>query len=303
MSSRGPVESMREAVSAMTNPVVVGIDGSPGSLAAARWAGREAAARHLPVLLLNVWQAPVSNVQFSPDPGALRFWEETQVREAGKQLTDRHPALDVTMRQDTGTPMNVLLDAAATSEMTVLGSRGLGAISGFFQGSVGLHVLASSDQPVVVVRATDTPESPEGQEVVLGLDLDRPCDPLISFAFESAVARRASVRAMHVWDRHKMYGYAAPALDPDLARELRSEQTRLLTGILAPWRGRFPAVAVRESIIDGPVAQRLIEAGRGTDLLTLGRRRRHPPAAGRTGPVAHSVLHHAVCPVAVISHD
>ncbi|HEY3478300.1 MAG TPA: universal stress protein, partial [Streptomyces sp.] len=129
----------------MTKHVVVGIDGSPESMAAARWAGREAAVRGVGVRLLNVWQAPVGSVQFAPDPEQLRFWEEDRLRDAAKQLKERHPSLAVTMEQVSGTPMQVLLESAATSEMVVLGSHGLGGVPGFLYGSAGLHVLARSD--------------------------------------------------------------------------------------------------------------------------------------------------------------
>ncbi|MFI1256407.1 universal stress protein [Streptomyces netropsis] len=144
-----------KAVSAMTKPVVVGVDGSPESLSAAEWAGHEAVRRQLPLHLLNVWQLPVNNVQFSPDPEGQRLWEEGKLREAASRLTDRHPGLTVTLEQVTGTPAEVLLDAAAKSCMLVLGSRGLGGVAGFLYGSMGLHVLAHADRPVVLVRATD----------------------------------------------------------------------------------------------------------------------------------------------------
>ncbi|WP_329138883.1 universal stress protein [Streptomyces sp. NBC_01476] len=287
----------------MANPVLVGVDGSAESFAAARWAGEEAALRHLPVELLNVWQAPISNVQFSPAPEGLRFWEENQVREAGKELAERHQGLDITVRQVAGTPMNVLVEAAATAEMVVLGSRGLGEMYGFFQGSVGLHVAARSERPVVAVRAEGAARETGRREVVVGLDLGRPDDPPLAFAFASAAARGATVRALHVWDRHREYGYAAPPPGPQLARELRIEQVEGLAAMLAPWRARFPGVEVKETVVDGPVAQRLIEAADGTVLLVVGRRRRPAPAVIRIGPVTHAALHHAVCPVAIVPHD
>jgi nucleotide-binding universal stress UspA family protein len=286
----------------MTNPIVVGIDGSPESSGAAEWAGHEAVRRDLPVHLLNIWQSPAGNVRFSPGPEALRLWEESELREAAKRLTDRHPGLTVTTRQACGTPVSELLDAAATSEMVVLGSRGLGGISGFFQGSAGLHVVARANRPVVLVRA-EPPDSGGSGEVVLGLDLGRPCDALISFAFEEAATRGTVLRTVHVYDERKLYGYAAPALDPGLSAELRAEQVHEFAQTLGPWRGKYPAVEVRGSMIDGLAAPSVIEAAKNADLLVVGRRRRHSPAAVHIGPVTHAVLHHAVCPVAVVSHD
>lgn len=287
----------------MTKRVVVGIDGSPESMAAADWAGREAALSGAGVHLLNVWQAPVSSVQYAPDPEDLRMWEKSRLREAAEKLARSHPELTVTMEQAGGTPMRLLLEAAATSEMVVLGSYGLGGIAGFLYGPVGLHVLAHCDQPVVLVRVDTERQAATGADVVVGVDLGRPCDGLVAFAFEEAAARGAVLRVVHVWDVHRVYGYSAPALDPHLARELRGEQAQELSRFLAPWRAKFDGVAVSEDVPVGPVAQGLVEAGRGAALLAVGRRRRHAPVGVHIGPVTHAVVHHAACPVAVVPHE
>lgn len=288
----------------MRKPVLVGIDGSPESLAAARWAGREASRREMPVHLVNVWQNPVSNIQFSPGPEGPRLWQESQVRSAGKILADHHPNLAVSAGQVTGTATKVLLEAAQESEMIVLGSRGIGGITGFFLGSVGLHLLARTRGPVVFVRAVEEGNTTDAEEeVVLGIDLGQPCDSLIAFAFEEAHARGSMLRAVHVWDENKLYGYAAPGLDARLANELRAEQGHQLSLVLAPWRAKFPEVGVEERIAEGPVTQRLTREGRGKGLLVVGRRRRSTPSGIRIGPVTHGVLHHAASPVAVVSHD
>jgi nucleotide-binding universal stress UspA family protein len=287
----------------MSKPVVVGIDGSPESFSAADWAGREAMRRGLPVHLLNVWQNPVSTSPFSPDPEELRLWQEDRVREAAKRLTAHHPGLAVTMQQIFGTPAEELPTAAAASEMMIIGSRALGGTSGFVYGSVGLPVVARSDRPVVVVRSGASADRGGGGKVVLGLPLGRPCDSLVSFAFEEAAARGAVLHAVHVWDERALYGYAAPSLDSRLADDLRAERGHELAQVLAPWRAEFSEVELEESVLDGRAAEWLIEAGRdsGTDLLAVGRCPYRPPTALRLGPVTHGVLHHATCPVAVVS--
>lgn len=104
------------------------------------------------------------------------------------------------------------MKAAPEAELLVLGSRGLSGIAGFLLGSVGLHVVAHTERPVVLVRAgeqaadehapgpadapaTATPFRP----VVLGLDLAHPDPTLIRFAFEAAALRETTVRILHDW--------------------------------------------------------------------------------------------------------
>ncbi|WP_329361784.1 universal stress protein [Streptomyces sp. NBC_00669] len=285
----------------MTNPVLVGIDGSAESLSAADWAGEEAARRNLPIRLLNVWANPVSNVQFSPNPEGMRFWAEGQVREAGRRMTERHPHMAVEAQQIYGVPGQVLLHAADASELTVLGHHGRGAVADSVLGGTALHVLARSGRPVVLVRA-DQPADETGKVVVLGLDLGRPCESLLTFAFEQAADRGAVVHAVHVWNEHEVH-LAAPTPGAGLAAQVLAEQERGLAQALAPWRQKFPSVEVRHSVLQGPVAQRLAEAGKDADLLVIGRRRLHAPSVVHIGPVARAVLHHAARPVAVVSHE
>ncbi|MEE4543772.1 universal stress protein [Streptomyces sp. V4-01] len=301
----------------MTHPVVAAVDGSPESLAAAAWAGAEAQLRAAPLRLLTVWQPPMSSARFTSSHERLRSWEENRMREAADALAARRPGLDVTIEQAAGTPIRLLLDAGAGAEMIVLGSRGLGGTAGFFYGSVGLHLLASCERPVVLVRATDTTGCTVDRGgadgagaaggrpapcVVLGLDLGRSCGPVLSFAFEEAAARRGALRVVHVWNVHQRYGYGAPALDAAAARELHAEQQQALTALLDPWRARHPGVDVTADVVDGPVAGRLVEAAHGAHLLVVGRRSRHAAAATHIGPVTHGVVHHAATPVAVVPH-
>jgi nucleotide-binding universal stress UspA family protein len=298
----------------MTGPIIlVGVDGSPESLAAADWAGREAVRRSAGLRLLDVWQPPVGNVRFSPEPEGLRIWEETRVREAARELAASYPALAVEAGQIVGSPAVELAAAGAHARMLVIGSRALGAVSGFFHGSVGLHVAAYCERPVVAVRAEHPADPPrgtaspfgrhDGAHVVLALDLGAPCDALVAFAFEEAAAAGLPLQALHVWDERRLYGYAAPQLDPRLADDLRAEAGHELSRALGPWREKFPEVEVAETIAEGRAAERVVEAGRHAALLAVGRRRRPAPSLSRLGPVAHTALHHAPCPVAVVPHD
>lgn len=73
--------------------------------------------------------------------------------------------------------------------------------------------------------------------------------------------------------------------------------------LLEPWREKYPTVVVEETLHEGRPAHVLIRAAGGAGLLVVGSRRRPTPMGPRTGPVAHALIHHVRCPVALVPHD
>ncbi|WP_031077831.1 universal stress protein [Streptomyces sp. NRRL S-118] len=304
--------------------VIAAVDGSAESLAAAEWAAREARLRGLPLHILHAWQdwspafahAPFVGTHTTPGGTTItQHWAERVPREVVDRLREGHPGLNVGIEQIFGRPAEVLLSAAEKAEVLVLGSRGLGVLGGFLAGSVSLPVIAHAERPVVVVRARERAEDElrseaggnvtgEGAylDVVLGLDLSRPCDELIAYAFEAAAARSARLRVVHGWTAPVVLGYDPAAADPGhgVARSLR--EASALTDVLRPWRGKFPDVEVTEQCVVGRAADHLVEASRDASLLVVGRRIRRGAIGAHIGPVAHAVLHHATAPVAVVPH-
>lgn len=283
--------------------IVVGFDGSDESAAAAAWAGDEAAAQGKDLHVVNVRSAPSGNEAEAgsrAETAKVHVWEGEQLAETAKLIEEAHPELAVTAAQVDGKPVHVLLETAQASGMLVMGSHQPGGVAGAVFGSVNLHVLAHCDRPVVLVRASDT-WARGASRIVVGLDPRKPCDDLLDFAFREAAARATTLRVARVWEMHRMYG--SPVLDIQLEHQLRSNRRRELSTFLAPWREKFPAVEVSEHVPAGPVPLALVEeAHDDTALLIVGRRRRRTPGGVRIGHVTHGVVHHAPCPVAVVSH-
>lgn len=300
----------------MSRTVIVGLDGSPESRAAAEWAAREAKLRELPLKLVHVWEPVPAPMGQAPLLGAetQAHWTERIPREAADGIRLRHPGLNVTVEQHTGRPAEVLADAARDAELLVLGSRGMSGIGGFMLGSVGLSTLAHTEHPVVLVRAGEQAADehvadPAGipsaagpyRAVVLGLDPTGPDDSVTEFAFEAAVRRDSALRVVHGWILPPYYAYALPA-DPELFREVAQHEAAALTEALRPWREKYPTVEVVEDSRHGRPADLLTDASREASLVVVGRRIRRSPFGAHIGPVTHSVLHHATAPVAVVSH-
>ncbi|PJE95317.1 stress-inducible protein [Streptomyces carminius] len=299
----------------MVRTVTVGVDGSRESLAAADWAAREARRREVPLRLVHVREPDPFTLQDSgADSETRQHWAERIPREAADTLAGRYPGLEITTEQRTGNPSAELIDAAQEAEVLVIGSRGLGIVTGFLVGSVALSTVGRVGCPVVLVRAGEDgqeerdgreqapAEAPEG-DVVLGLELYRPCEELLEFAFDAAARRGAALRVVHGWNPPLVYGIDPIAVDPRLATDLAEESARVLKDTLRPWREKYPGVEVRAQAVIGRPARHLLEAAEDACLVVVGRRNRRSPLGFHIGPVAHGVMHHATVPVAVVPHD
>ncbi|MGW6268403.1 MULTISPECIES: universal stress protein [unclassified Streptomyces] len=301
----------------MTQPVMVGLDGSPESQAAAEWAAREAELRRLPLRLVHVWEPlPQPTVQ-APLLGAetQQRWSRKVPRESAEGLRLRHPGVEVTAEDLSGPPAILLAGLAREAELLVLGSRGLSGITGFLVGSVGQAVVARATRPVVLVRAGEQAADehrmdPAGipsaatpyRPVVLGLATEREPDPaLLGFAFEAAAHRATALRVVHGWHPPPYYAFGLAA-DPGFHDQLSGREATALRDLLRPWRQKYPSVEVVEECRHGPAADHLTAASRDACLVVVGRGTRRSTLGARIGPVTHAVLHHAAVPVAVVAH-
>lgn len=290
----------------MLRTIVVGLDGSPESLAAADWAAREAQRRGLPLRLVHAWIWQPHDVPVSESVETQKQWALTTLRNAKDELASRYPELPIDTGQVSDLAVPVLLDQAEEAEMLVLGSRGHSAIAGFLLGSVGQQVLAQAKSPVVMVRAHErTASESDRAEVVVALqDLGESAETLLEFAFAAAAARGTTLRAVHAWQMPPVYGYNPAALhisDEDGGMEARV--TRDLDELLKPWREKYPQVPVVQTLDLASASAVVLQATGTAGLVVVGRKVHRPVLGMRIGPVTHAVLHHTAAPVAVIPHD
>ncbi|WP_103532907.1 universal stress protein [Streptomyces sp. SM11] len=299
----------------MARTITVGLGGSAESGAAAEWAAREAKLRDLPVRLVHVWMPVPEPMAQAPLLGAEthQHWTERVPREAAEGLRLRHPGVEVSTEQRSGTPTETLVEAGRDAELLVLGSRALSGLGGFLVGSVGQAVIARTQVPVVLVRAGEQAADehvmdPAGipsaatafRPVVLGLG--SPDDAVLAFAFEEAKRREAALYAVRAWDS---WPYAVYTVGPGFEHheEFSRQRADGLAEILRPWRQKYPDVEVVEVSRPGSAAALLIDASRDASLVVVGRRIRRNPFGSHIGAVTHAVLHHSTAPVAVVAHD
>ncbi|MFJ5814308.1 universal stress protein [Streptomyces sp. NPDC093108] len=286
--------------------VTVGLDGSPESLAAARWAADEADRRRLTLRLLHAWPLLVPEPSQVPAEMDQNYWARRIVHKARTELQRSHPGLSVVGSLVADDAQHALLRAASESEMTVLGSRGLVPLESYFLGDISLPVVARADRPVVLVRAGADGHGPHPVpavkgRVVVALKLHGPCDGLLEFAFTDATARGVPLRVVH-GQSLPVAAYAPWGVDHDVAEEIAQGARKRLDRVLRPWRDRFPHVEVDDRIVLESPARAVVSAAPGAGLLVVGRRERRPAPAPHLGPVAQAAIHHAHCPVAVVPH-
>lgn len=141
-------------------PVVVGVDGSPASAAAVRFAFEEASIRGCALIALHTWTdaylGSVSNVDRSAfDRTDLEQREEELLTRQVAGWQEKYPDVRVTRVVKRDWPVRTLLDYDREAQLLVVGSRGLGAYHGMLLGSTSQALILHAQLPLVVVRPED----------------------------------------------------------------------------------------------------------------------------------------------------
>src|SRR5690242_17068270 len=154
-------------------PVVVGIDGSPATEAAIRWAVAEAAARRTGLLLVHAfsWPGyPRPLTTGTPSP-AFRAGADQVLAESIAVARKADPEVSVDGVHIDGLPAEVLQKASLEASIVVLGSRRR-------TGATGLQLAATAHSPVVVVRPG------HGDHVLIGYDSSPHSSAALDFGLE-----------------------------------------------------------------------------------------------------------------------
>ncbi|GAA3183487.1 MULTISPECIES: universal stress protein [Streptomyces] len=293
--------------------ITVGIDGTPESLAAVRWAAEEADRRHAVLRLLHAWGTPAAGEPGTPPDhdrhaDARRTWAQA-LRTARAHRANVRVIEDLVRSE----AVPALLAAVAESRMLVLGSRALAAWKSYVLGDISLEVVGRAERPVVLVREgwSGRPAVPEAEggaapapdpHLVVGLSPKGPCAALLSFAFDAAALRGLPLHV--VQGRRLPVSARAPwAIDLSVAEEIVEEGEAALRERLRPWQRCHPEVALRWTVRAESPTRTLVHSAPGAVLLLVGRRHHHAAFLPRVGPVAHAAMHHVACPVAVIPEE
>lgn len=277
--------------------VVVGIDASAVSLAAAALAADEAVARGTSLVLVHV--AADSNHH----RGVLA--------DAAAAISRRYPGLELMTRPVVGDPAVALAAESHGADLLVVGHRGhcghRGGRAGHREprggggGSVAERVAGLATVPVLVHRSG--PEGPPSVPVhrsgadgtppvpvLVGLAPGRVDDAVLEFAFAAAARRAAPLHALTVWS-----DFDAGADGPIDSRPVVAETS----AAIQRWCDKYPDVPVEVVVrhgLDATIA--LTAATHAAQLAVIGAGGAGTPT--QTGSLAHALIHRAACPVVVV---
>jgi nucleotide-binding universal stress UspA family protein len=135
--------------------IVVGIDGSPCSVAALEWAVRQAELTGSTLEALITWEWPTTyGVAFTALPSGYDPQVDAQTVLDGilGPVRDAHRGVRIESVVVEGHPSLALVKASRGADLLVVGSRGHGEFGGMLLGSVSQHCVTNAHCPVLVLR-------------------------------------------------------------------------------------------------------------------------------------------------------
>ncbi|WP_245617222.1 universal stress protein [Knoellia subterranea] len=138
--------------------IVVAIDGSSHSAAAAERAFWIADLRKAPLIAITTWNVEVVDGMVVTTPGT-DAWNATEAKYRAvvdpivEPLREAHPDVEATVEVLRGSPAKVLAERSTDAGLIVMGTRGRGGFRGMLLGSVSQQVLETASCPVMLVHS------------------------------------------------------------------------------------------------------------------------------------------------------
>jgi nucleotide-binding universal stress UspA family protein len=279
--------------------IIVGIDDSPGSRAAAAWALEEAKLRKDEVLAVYAWHIPMmaySAPAYGVPPPDDMIGEGLTLLD--NMISGLDPAdVKVEPRVVEGPPAAVLSRLADEPDvdLVVVGSRGRGGVTGLLLGSVSHALSHQCPKPLVIVH--DAGAVVARGRVVVGIDGSSYADAALRWAVAAARRRSALLQVVLACADAKFDRYVEES-KPRSSVEAGQEIVDAAVAALGA-----TGVTIERTAVAGRPAPVLIDAAGSADLLVVGSRGLGRAREAIQGSVSHACAHRSPVPVAIIPHD
>jgi nucleotide-binding universal stress UspA family protein len=272
--------------------LVVGVDGSPNSIAALRWALREGELHGWKIGTVLAWGAPDHR---RTSEQAAREALEAVLAEAGPGATDP----SVTRAVVDSLAADALIDASEHAALLVVGARGVSGFKRLRLGSTTDACLHHASSSVAVIPG-DFAGAPGGEErIVVAVDGSEHARRALAWSLAEARVRGAALEAIHVWQMPPVgeYPSMASAFDP---KTFRSAGQHILDRALEGVDEHGLVRPIERILSEGSPSGMILDAAKGADLVVVGSRGLGGFVGLLLGSVSHQLAHHAACPVVVV---
>jgi nucleotide-binding universal stress UspA family protein len=270
--------------------VVVGVDGSPASLAALAWS-TGAVGPAGDVLAVHAVADPTA-----ADAAQLEQWVAA-VPADGATITWRCAA---------GDPIAALLAAAdeVDADLVAVGAHGRSKVSPPILGHVVSGLVHRCERPVAIVGEHLAPSSAAPTTVVAGVGRGVATRAALDWAARFADARGTSLTLIHavmtspVFRTGGLLDAIAYYVDPGVLRKWANDDLAELADQIHESTER--GVPVSWAVPTGSVGARLVDASADASLLVVGRHHDQRPRRHGVPHALHHAIIHAPCPVVVV---
>lgn len=316
---------------ALTGDIVVGIDGTPQSFAALRWALRQAELTGQTVNAVYGWSY---RWDMGDEPQNEQQEQKLRVR-AANQLRDWvNDALDdfnvadeqIKLTSFKSSGSTALLDVGGNAQQIVVGRRTMNGFMRFLRGSLSSSLAEESPVPVTVIRTNsdedlsvqdeianaltpddrtyryETPTSPiprTSRPIVVGVDGSEYSRNALEFAAALASVHGSPLHVMYCWqykDLGQIPGYETTVAPMGVAQQFAQDKVRALVDSTP-----LPAdVQVETDTFHIAAGRGLVSASRYARHIVVGSRGLTGLDAHFLGSVSKQVLNSAECNVTIV---
>lgn len=284
--------------------VVVGVDGTEGSIEALRWGAHEAARRKWPLHVITCAELPVAveaglvgagGVDEATVAGLVA--DRATVNERAVELARTFGlSLAVSGEVVVGAAGYAITGSAEADDIVVVGATSHPGRLADVLGTVATMVAHRARGPVVVVHGSDRRDAAIGR-ILVGVDGSPGSDAALEWAVEEAFRCSAELVLVHGWT-YPYVGLRTGISEP--RNEMRLDAMRTLEASTKWAKELAPPLRVHPLVCEQGPAEAIIEAAKDADLVVVGTRGHGGFASLVMGSVSRTVLQHSPVPVVVV---